>query len=380
MQIASLGYPATGMADAVALWRAGAIDDWRLNMMARTARQAGWSAQKAAGVDVIPSGEVGFGDPMAEMAALVGAVPAGFGPDIGRAKLPVRLAMAFGSDGQTPPTAPWAGTHKHYVTPVLQDDDRWRLNGAHPVAEQLEARTFGITSRPVLIGPISFLLHCQTTDGSSPLSYIDRVLPAYREVLTQFAIHGAHWVQLDEPALAGCDDDTVLQEFARVYEQLRAPGPAAKLMVATYGGSVEAALSVLAAAPIDGLHIDLVSAPGQLGSVAATWPKDRALSVGVVDALSPNPTNLSAALRLVQSAVDGFGPSDLQIAPSMPLSLAPVNLAGAPLDLAPAVETAADKLYALRRIADAVITETSLAEDAPALPQRRDLEPAALAG
>lgn len=375
LEIASLGYPQAGIKDAVALWRAGAIDDWRLAALARAIRQAGWSVQRAAGVTHVASGEAGYGDPLAETAAMVGAIPASFGPDIGRATLEVRLAMA-----ETAETAPWAGSHLRYATPVLRDDLRWRLGSSHPVAEQLEARAFGVISRPVLVGPISFLMHCRTEDGSSPLAFLDRVLPAYQEMLAQFAVHGAEWVQLDEPALADCSDDTVIQAFARAYEQLGAPATVPSLMVAAYGGSVAGALEALAAAPVEGLHLDLIAAPQQLEAVVHAWPAQRALSIGVVDAVSPVRTNLAAALRRVQEAVETLGPGRLQIAPSRPLAAAPITLDHAPLDLVPTVETAADKLHALRQIADAAVGDVDLPDEATMLPSRRDLAPAALAG
>lgn len=378
VQTASLGFPPIGISDAVGLWQTGAIDDWRLSTMARTARQAAWSAQRAAGIDIIPSGEWGYGDPVADTAAMAGAVPARFGPDIGRAKLEVRLALAFGSGEEAPARAAWCGTHRQFVQPVLGEDDRWRLNSAHPVAEQLEARSFGITTRPVLIGPISFLLHCRAA-GGSPLAFLDRALPAYQEMVKQFHIHGADWVQLDEPALAGCNDPSVLQAFAKAYAQLR-DGSAPRIMVVTYGGPVTAALDVLKAAPIEGLHIDLVAAPDQIGPVAAAWPADRALSLGVVDAASPAPTRVASALRLVQQAMDQLGPARLQVAPSMPLTFAPTALDRAPLDLVPRIETAADKLRAVRRIADAATGGTDLPDAGTALPDRPELTPAALAG
>ncbi|MEZ5666156.1 MAG: hypothetical protein R3F55_01735 [Alphaproteobacteria bacterium] len=378
-QVASLGYPSGGVREAVAQWRNGALDDWGLERMAQAARRGGWAAQKAAGIDMIPSGELGYGDPMAETAAMVGAVPARFGPDIGRAALEVRLALANGTAGETPATAAWAGTHLRYVTPVLRDDDRWRLNAARPVAEQLEARSFGIVSRPVLIGPISFLMHCRTADGRPPLAYLDRVLPAYREMLAQHAIHGAAWVQMDEPALAGDVDDSVLQEFARAYAQLNGTGPRPKLMVATYGGGAAAALDVLVAAGIDGLHVDLVAAPDQLMRVARGWTGDRVLSVGVVDAASPAPTNQARALGLLRDAADALGGDRVQVAPSMPLTAAPVDLARVPLDLATTIETAADKLRVLRRIADAAASGGALSDAAAPLPARPELAPARLA-
>ena len=373
--VASLGYPTIGMADAVELWRIGAVDDWQLSQMARRFRQLAWAAQRAAGIDHIACGETGFGDPIAETAAMVGAVPAQFGPDIGRVTLDARLALATGDMARKS----WAGSHLSYVSPQLRDDDRWRLNSAHAVAEQLEARSVGINPRPVLIGPFSFLAHCHTDDRESTFDFLERILPAYREVITQLAIHGAKWVQIDEPILATAEGVGLLETIAATYRELGNLENRPQLMVATYGGNASGAVEMLRETPVDGLHVDLVSAPDQLGAVTRHWPVDRVLSVGVVDAANPSSTDLRAALHLVHAAQESRGPDSGQIAPSMPLTAAPANLDHAPLDHVPQIETGAVKLRILRTIADAANSRLELPEHAPGLPDRPDLSAAALA-
>ena len=49
----------------------------------------------------------------------------------------------------------------------------------------------------------------------------------------------------------------------------------------------------LAGLPIDGVHLDLVRAPEQLDAWLAAWPRDRVLSLGVVDGRNIWRTDLS---------------------------------------------------------------------------------------
>ena len=247
---------------------------------------------------------------------------------------------------------------------------RWRSS--------LESIASGVNPRPVLIGPVSFLMHCHLAEGGSPLVFLDRVLPAYAEVIAQFATHGAEWVQLDEPALTGAPDPQVLEAVSRTYAALCALKHRPKLMIAAYGGAVTQTRDLLASTAIDGLHIDLAAAPDQMAAATRDWPAQRILSVGVVDATDPSPTDTGKAVQIVNSAVDAIGAEHVEIAPSMPLTFAPQNLERAPMDHVPTIETAAVKLRVLRGIADAVQGGTALVAPTQQLPQRRDLLASAL--
>ena len=65
-----------------------------------------------------------------------------------------------------------------------------------------EAKALGYQTRPVLVGPVTFLKLAKSKDaGFDPLSLLDRLLPVYIEVLRELAYRGAEWVQIDEPCL-----------------------------------------------------------------------------------------------------------------------------------------------------------------------------------
>src|SRR5690606_38737267 len=111
----------------------------------------------------------------------------------------------------------WFDTNYHYLVPELQAGQKFQLAGDKPVAEFLEARALGHQARPVLLGPVSFLLLAKSVDGSDRLALLDALLPAYVELLGKLAAAGATWVQLDEPCLVLDLDDQARAAYRRAY-------------------------------------------------------------------------------------------------------------------------------------------------------------------
>ena len=71
--------------------------------------------------------------------------------------------------------------------------------------EVAEATTSGYRTRPVIVGPVTFLLLSKASEsapeGYQPLDRLDDLLPVYAELIAGLTAVGAEWVQLDEPAL-----------------------------------------------------------------------------------------------------------------------------------------------------------------------------------
>ncbi len=363
---ASLGYPGIGMADAVRRYRDGALSAWGLYEAGKQVRGAAWATQRAAGIDIIPSGDIVYTDQALATAIIVGAVPARFGDDIGRVTLDEEFAMADGPAALG--RGLWFGTGVEYAVPEFGDDCRWRLGSACPVADQLEAISAGVDPRPVMVGPISLM----AAAGANAAAYVDKLQPAYTEVVAQLGRHGASWVQLEEPALAQGADGALLDAAADIYTAIKAAAPDVKLMLVTWGGAVTDKVEMLAGLPIDGLHVDLVASPDQADRVADGWPASRVLSAGVLDALSPGRVDLAAAADRISALVRARGEDGVQVAPSLPLRFAPVTPERAILSEAPNVATAAVKLRGLRKIANLVGGVEAATALGP-LPDRRDL-------
>jgi 5-methyltetrahydropteroyltriglutamate--homocysteine methyltransferase len=219
----------------------------------------------------------------------------------------------------------WFDTNYHYLTPEFVRGQAFALTRARPVDAFLEAKALGLHTRPVLLGPVSYLLLGKSRDEDlQPLSLLPGLLPVYAEVLRALAAAGADWVQIDEPCLALDLSGHELRQVRRSYDALAATAPGLKLMVATYFGPLGENLSTALRLPVAGLHLDLVRGAGQLDEALAQAPDDLLLSLGVVDGRNVWRGDLSAILDRLEPALARRG--DLVIAPSCSLLHAPVDL------------------------------------------------------
>jgi 5-methyltetrahydropteroyltriglutamate--homocysteine methyltransferase len=183
-----------------------------------------------------------------------------------------------------------------------------------------------VHTRPVLLGPVSFLLLGKAvTPGLDRLSLLPALLPVYVDLLMQLRLAGADWVQMDEPCLVLDLDAAARAAYVECYAHLRASCPL-KLLLATYFGALGDNLDTALALPVDGLHIDLVRAPGQLEEILLRIPVSMALSLGLVDGRNVWRTDLSAALEVVEAAARRLGSERVMVAPSCSLLFSPHDL------------------------------------------------------
>jgi 5-methyltetrahydropteroyltriglutamate--homocysteine methyltransferase len=205
----------------------------------------------------------------------------------------------------------------------LEAETRFASGGSKALDEYNEAKFLGIETRPVLIGPVTFLKLARMRDGSDRWSLLPKILPLYAQVITALAQAGAEWIQIDEPVLVADLDDAARAAFADAYAVLgKLP---VKLMLATYFGAVGDNLPYLAGLPVAGVHVDLVRAPNQLDEICRALPADRILSLGLVDGRNIWKTALTDAERLIERARMLRG-GVLMIAPSCSLLHVPVDL------------------------------------------------------
>lgn len=222
----------------------------------------------------------------------------------------------------------WFDSNYHYMRPEVADDTDFKINVNKPLEEYNEAKAAGINTRPVLIGPITFLYLAKTAKGSSkkPLDSLEKLIPVYVEVLKQLKDAGAEWVQIDENILVYELESSVTSLFASTYEKLSTAGP--KLMLATYFDSLGKNTSVLKGLKVHGVHVDLVqrSAAGQLDDVLAVLGDDQILSAGVVNGRDIWKVNYQATISKLQSTVQKLGKDRVIVATSSSLIHTPVNL------------------------------------------------------
>jgi len=310
---------------------------------ARTLRRRHWELQRDRGIASIPSNDFSLYDHVLDAAVMLGAIPDRYAT-LRDDPVALYFAMARGrqdarADVPAMEMTKWFDTNYHYIVPELSRNTVFSVASTKPVDEYLEARALGIDTRPVLLGPVSFLLLAKMADGS-PLELLDRLLPVYAELLSRLRAAGASWVQLDEPMLvtdiAGKDAGNdaggadaaarVPAAYRRAYAALRAAAPELRLLIATYFGGVGDNLELAASLPVDGIHVDLVRAPGELDAVLRAWPADRVLSAGVVDGRNVWRTDLDAALAVLRRIADARGSERLWVGTSCSLLHVPVDL------------------------------------------------------
>ncbi|MFI5806181.1 5-methyltetrahydropteroyltriglutamate--homocysteine S-methyltransferase [Streptomyces sp. NPDC051561] len=273
------GYPRQGpnreLKKAVEGYWKGRVTAEALESTARDLRRANWQQLAEAGVHEVPTGDFSYYDHVLDTSVMVGAVPARHRADVDADPLDGYFAMARGNQDVAPlEMTKWFDTNYHYLVPELGPDTVFSADSAKQVAELKEALALGHTPRPVLVGPLTYLLLAKPAPGVDPgfepLTLLDRLLPVYAEVLGDLRAAGAEWVQLDEPALVQDRTPAELNATARAYRDLGALPSRPKLLVASYFDRLGEALPVLAKAPVEGLALDFTeAAAANLADLAA---------------------------------------------------------------------------------------------------------------
>lgn len=294
-------------------------------------RLAHWKIQQETGIDFIPSNDFSFYDHVLDTTCMVGAIPQQYSRLQNTTDLDLYFAMARGSQGNdlslpAMEMTKWFDTNYHYIVPEIDKNQIFRVGSTKVIDEFLEAKRVGIHTRPVLLGPVSYLLLSKSTSPeSSPLDVLPKLISVYVEVLRRLVAAGADWVQMEEPCLVLDLNQKTHPAYISAYRQLgRVSG--IRLMVATYFGGLGENVSLATHLPVDGLHIDLVRAPQQLENVLAELPPEKILSIGVVDGRNVWRTDLDAAFDQIHRAISVLGTERIQIAPSCSLMFSPHDL------------------------------------------------------
>jgi len=293
-------------------WR-GEITADALETQAAELRARHWKLQQDAGLDHVTVGDFALYDHVANLIQLFGCEPWRFGFKGTETALQRYFAMARGTAPHTHNTTcgcgatsgeghpalemtKWFDTNYHYLVPEFDSATHFKLNPERLLAEVDEAIALPASPKVALLGPVSFLYLGKSKEaGFERLALLERLLPAYEELLKRLAARGVTWVQLDEPIL-GLDlmpewQAALRQAYARLAKSEQ------HLLLATYFSPLGGNLQLACELPVAGLHVDAVRAPDELLSVALRLPLERELSVGVVDGRNIWRSDLDAALN-----------------------------------------------------------------------------------
>ncbi len=299
----TLGFPRIGRAPelktALEAFRDGKLDEAGLRNVGRELRAAHWQTQKDAGIDLLPVGDFAWHDAVLTHSLTFGVIPA----QGGKPTLQTLFAMA-----QKGSAAQWFDTEHHYLAPEFSVDQQFELSWEQLFEEVDEALALGHPVKPVLIGPLTYLWLGTLRGGHAgfdKLDLLERLLPVYGQIFQRLAAQGVEWVQIDEPILVLDLPQAWKNAFERTYNLLqREP---LKKLIATYFGGLEDNLGLAASLPLDGLHVDLVSAPRQYQSVLDRLPSYKVLSLGLVSGGNGWDYDLQSALDVLRHAHERLG-------------------------------------------------------------------------
>ena len=344
-------------------WR-GELTEAALLEVGRTLRVSAWRRQQTAGIDLPASNDFSFYDHVLDAACLVGCVPRRFDRDEGTISLATTFAQARGSGapgGQPLEMTKWFDTNYHHLVPEVGPETRFRLASQKPFVEYREARAVGIATKPILLGPLTFLALAkpvpEAAAGWDRLALLPPLLAVYAQILERLAALGATWVELDEPALALDLEPDFRAAYGRAYASLRAAAPRLRLLVATYFGPLGQNLETVLGLPVAGLHVDAVRAPQDLAVLAERLARGRVLSVGAIDGRNIWRADLARAWATLERARGALGSEHVLVAPSCSLLHVPWSLAQEthlPRQLRERLAFAEDKLAEVATLARAL--------------------------
>ncbi len=340
LKTSSLGFPRIGanreLKKAIESYWKKALPLSELLKTANEIRVNNWQKQKIAGIHYIPSNDFSFYDQVLDHIALFGAIPQRFidsfklknnqNIDVDLLFAMARGAQRDGIDVTAMEMTKWFDTNYHYIVAEFTKNQKFKLSSSKIFDEFLEARKIGIETRPVILGPVTFLLLGKSVDGSEKLELIDNLLSAYEELFKKLEEIGVKDIQIDEPFLVTDLSKLAIQTYLHAYPKIRKFAGSIKLHLATYFESLQENAELAFDLETDSVHIDLVRGEDQLKKVLNIIKSNQSLSIGLVDGRNIWINDFAKSISTANEAISKLGKERIIISPSCQLLHVPVDL------------------------------------------------------
>ncbi|XP_073062732.1 5-methyltetrahydropteroyltriglutamate--homocysteine methyltransferase isoform X1 [Primulina eburnea] len=296
-----------------------------------------WKQMSDAGIKYIPSNTFSYYDQVLDTTAMLGAVPSRYnwsGTEIG---FSTYFSMARGNASvPAMEMTKWFDTNYHFIVPELGPDLKFSYASHKAVNEYKEAKALGVDTVPVLVGPVTYLLLSKPAKGVEKtfplLSLLHKILPIYKEVITELKAAGASWIQFDEPTLVLDLDSHQLEAFTKAYAELESSLSGLNVLIETYFADVPVAAfkTLTSLAGVAGFGFDLVRGSKTLDLIKSEFPSGKILFAGVVDGRNIWANDLDASLITLKSLEGIVGKDKLVVSTSSSLLHTAVDLVNEP--------------------------------------------------
>ena len=252
-----------------------------LEAAAAVIRRNNWTKQKELGIDFISSNDFSYYDNMLDTALMLNAVPQRFRNINDRTEKYFAMARGNASSHAMEMTK-WFNTNYHYIVPELDDSTEFSLDSSKIISEYREALQIGIKTKINIIGPLTFLGLSKCTDGKDPYTYLDKIVPVYKNLIEEISsLDETVYIQIEEPLFVKDPDEKALSLLKDVYSELSSVSSNIRIIFTTYFEQASEAAEALAEIPVWGISLDFVYGNQNLSCLDKIG--DRYLIAGVVD-------------------------------------------------------------------------------------------------
>jgi len=371
----NLGFPRIGAQRELkkaceAYWK-GKISLPELEKTGKNERRKNRTFQHKTGIDLIPSNDFSFYDQVADMAFTLGVVPERFKPlqeKLNNMDLYFSMCRGYQKNGLdvTPlEMTKWFDTNYHFLVPEFEKNQTFALSGTKAIDEFTEALQEGIKTKPVLLGPVSFLkLGKEKKEQFNRLELIHALLPVYIELIGKLENAGAECIQIDEPCLVTDLSDYERNLYRMALTELFGSFPGIRFILTTYFESIEKEADWIVKLPLEVLHLDLVRGANQLDTFLEKAPSTLSLSLGLVNGRNIWKNDLEKSVQIIHKAKSKLGQERIILSPSCSLLHAPYDL-NSEHDETGLPVVVKNRMAFARQKTEELITLKDLAGDAP---------------
>lgn len=264
------------------------VTEAELLSVAKELRKEHLTFQKNAEIDFISSGDFSFYDGVLDTAVLLNVVPKKY-KDLNLSELDTYFAMARGYQGEKGDVRAlamkkWFNTNYHYLVPEFDKDTEVKLNSNRVFEFYKEAKELGVETKPVIVGPFTFLKLAKYEKGTSLNDYKDSVVAVYKEILEELSKLSVSFVQLDEPFLVTdlSKEDVLL--FTNIYNEVLKSKNDVKVLLQTYFGDIRDCYNEVVSLDFDGIGLDFIEGKKTFELLEKNgFPESKKLFAGVIN-------------------------------------------------------------------------------------------------
>ena len=335
IQTSNLGFPRIGLHRELkfaleGFWK-NKLDLNSLQQTANDIQIANWQIQKNIGIESIPSNDFSFYDQVLDTAVLFNAIPPRFLHTQIDGETARYFAMARGFQAgdlriDALEMTKWFNTNYHYLVPEISKNTCFKLNNQKPLQAYCLAKSMGVSTRPVIIGPLTFLLLSKPTEENfRPIEKLPELLPVYQQLFKGLKESGVSWIQLDEPFLVTDMAEEIRDAYQFMFSELGNYQPRPKVMLTSYFDDISINKDLVFQFPFEGIHLDITNIDGPLDLIERL-PFLETLSLGVINGRNVWKENLTQKIDLIKALISKSSSEHIQIAPSCSLIHVPQDL------------------------------------------------------